>query len=226
MLFALAACGRTSADSIPADAPPLDEGAVRQPIPAGIDPAMVTWRGDGVLIPSTDSLQKTPGYVVDSIFPMPEMIRRFQQEAGPAVDRLAGGAPSMDSLLRTYWALLVHQDTLAMTPLVVSKAEFAHLYFPPSREATSGVPPAVSWLLLSNNGGRGLTRALRDAAGSAAAPLATTCQPLVLEAGDARITGPCAVIRRRGTTRDTVWFVQHVIEHRGIFKLMSFANEL
>jgi hypothetical protein len=204
---------------------PLDEGAVRQPIPRGIDPAMVTWRGDGLLVPTLDSLVKTPGYVVDSIFPMEEMIRRFQVEAGPEVSTLAGGSPSMDGLLRAYWSLLASGDTLAMTPLVASKAEFAYLYFPESREPTDGMPPAISWLLLSNNSGRGLTRALRAAATDRTIR-GTTCQPLVIDAGRNRITGPCGVIRVRAGRPDTLWFVKHVIARDGIFKLMSFANDL
>lgn len=228
LLLSLVACGGPSdhARVDDANAVALDEGAVRQPIPSGIDPAMVTWRSDGVLIPSPDSLPKTPGYVVDSIFPPEEMLRRFQEEAGPVVTRLRGGAPSMDSLLRRYWTHLVAQDTLAMTPLVASKAEFAYLYFPASAELPNGVPPAISWLMLSSNGGRGLTRALRDVTTGERTLVGTTCQPLVIEAGDTRIIGPCGAIRRRGASVDTLWFVKHVIEHRGIFKLMSFANEL
>lgn len=217
---------RRRADALVNATTPLEEGAVREPIPPGIDPRMVTWRMDGVLIPSTDSLTKTPGYVVDSIFPMEEMVRRFQAESGDAVSALSGGERSMDALLRRYWALLVDGDTLAMTPLVASQREFAYVYFPDSRELTDGVPPAISWLMLSSNSGRGLTRALREAGLSEAEPRGTVCQPLELAGGRSRIIGPCAVIRTRGGQRDTLWFVKHVIERDGIFKLMSFANDL
>jgi len=213
------------ADALAAADTPLDAGAVREAIPRGIDPAMVTWRGDGVLIPSTDSLVKTPGYVVDSIFPMEEMVRRFQTESGSPVAALSGGERSIDALLRAYWSLLARGDTVSMTPLVASQREFAYLYFPASRELTDGVPPAISWLLLGNHSGRGLTRSLSAAAADSSI-LGTTCRPLELDAGESRITGPCAVIRRRADRPDTLWFVKHVIEHRGIFKLMSFANDL
>jgi hypothetical protein len=214
------------ADALANATTPLEEGAVRQPIPMGIDPRMVTWRMDGVLIPSTDSLQKTPGYVVDSIFPMDEMIRRFQAESGPAVTVLSGGEASMDALLRRYWALLVAGDTVSMTPIVASQREFAYLYFPESREVTDGVPPAISWLMLASNSGRGLTRALRDASQGDPTLRGTLCQPLELTAGRARIIGPCGVLRTRNGQPDTLWFVKHVIARDGIFKLMSFANEL
>ncbi len=230
LLFGLALLGACASGSDTPDAtaslPPLDAGAVRQSIPAGIDSAMVTWRGDGVLIPSDDSLRKTPGYVVDSIFPPEEMLRRFQAEAGAPVTALAGGEASADALLRRYWTLLATGDTLGMTPIVASKAEFAYLYFPESAELASGVPPAVSWLLLGSNSGRGLTRALRAASTGDTALLGTTCQPLSTNAGASRITGPCAVIRRQAGQPDTLWLVKHVIVRDGMFKLMSFANDL
>ncbi len=230
ILFALSFLGACASGSDAPDTaaslPPLDSGAVRQPIPAGVDSAMVTWRGDGVVIPSDDSLRKTPGYVVDSIFPPEEMLRRFQAEAGAPVTALTGGEPSADALLRRYWALLARGDTLGMTPIVASKAEFAYLYFPESPELATGVPPAVSWLLLGSNSGRGLTRALRAANSGDTTLIGTTCQPLTTEAGASRITGPCAVIRRQAGQPDTLWLVKHVIARDGMFKLMSFANDL
>ncbi len=205
---------------------PLQEGAVRQPIPRGVDPRMVTWRTDGILIPSADSLAKTPGYVVDSVFPPEEMLRRFQAESGVAVTALTGGERSIDALLTRYWSTLVAGDTMALTPLVASQREFAYLYFPESRELTDGVPPAISWLMLTSNSGRGLTRALREAAGSDPVARGVVCQPLELQAGRSRIVGPCGVIRTRAGAPDTLWFVKHVIERDGVFKLMSFANDL
>jgi hypothetical protein len=229
-LFGVAACtdadATRRAEALANADTPLQEGAVRQPIPAGIDPTMITWRSDGTLIPSQDSLAKTPGYVIDSIFPPEEMLRRFQSESGVPVTALSGGERSLEALLERYWSLLVAGDTLAMTPLVASQREFAYLYFPESRELTDGVPPAISWLMLSSNGGRGLTRALREAAAGEPASSGTVCRPLELPAGQSRIIGPCGVLRTKGGQRDTLWFVKHVIERDGVFKLMSFSNDL
>lgn len=190
---------------------------------------MVEWRGDGVLIPTQDSLRKTPGYVVDSIFPPEEALRRFRAELGgepPA--SLSGGAPSVDALLRRYWGLLARRDTLAMTPLVMSAREFAWLYYPESGEAAAGLAPNISWLLLSANGGRGLARALAAAdTGVTASPLVgTACVPVSGMMGRNRFYGPCGVIRRLGARPDTVWVVQRIIARDGIFKLMSFSNDL
>ena len=209
------------------DTTTLDSGAVRQPIPTGVDPAKVEWRSDGALIASRDSLLSTPGYVIDSVFPPEEALRRFQAEAGgvaPTV--LADGALSIDALLRRYWATLVRVDSMALQPLLVSKREFAYLYFPESAEPAAGMQPHVSWLLLSNNSGRGLARALALGAGSDSVIVGTACTVQKVLAGRNLIHGPCGVVRRLASRRDTLWITSHVIERDGVFKLLSFANEL
>src|SRR5690606_17827531 len=107
------------------------------------------------------------------------------------------GEPGVDALLRRYWATLVRGDSLSLTPLVLSKAEFAYLYFPESDEPDNGMQPHVSWLLLSNNSGRGLVRALTRAADQDSTLLGTTCSQAPSTAGVNRLHGPCAVIRTR-----------------------------
>ncbi len=204
---------------------PLDSGAVRQPIPANIEPDMVEWRSDGVLIASQDSLVTTPGYVVDSIFPPEEALRRFQGEAAP-VTAFSDGARSVDELLRRYWEILQSGDSLALRPYVVSKAEFAYLYYPESNEAETGLQPHVSWLLYSNNSGRGLTRALAKAAVQPQPIVGTTCVDRTQVMGNNTLRGPCGIIRVLDARRDTTWIALHIVERAGVFKLLSFSNEL
>lgn len=211
------------------DAPVPRTTLARQPIPAGIDPRMVDWRSDGVLVPSQDSLRATPGYVVDSVFPPEEALRRFRAEVGGTPPlTLVGGAPSIDALLRRYWALLAARDTLAMTPLVMSAREFAWLYYPESREAERGLAPNVSWLLLSANSGRGLARALalRSASTSTLSLVGTVCTPQVIVAGANTLHGPCAIIRRSASHTDTVWVARHILQRGRVYKLLSFADAL
>lgn len=230
-VLSLSACGDSTdearrAAALANDTTTLDSGAVRQPIPAGIDPAMVEWRSDGALIASRDSLLKTPGYVIDSVFPPEEALRRFQAEAGGVpVTALSDGEKSVEALVQRYWRTLVRGDSLALTPLVVNKAEFAYLYFPESDEPANGMQPHVSWLLLANNGGRGLARALESARGSdSSATVTVVCSREARALGANRLHGPCGVVRPG--VRDTLWLAAHILERDGTFKLMSFANEL
>jgi hypothetical protein len=115
---------------------------------------------------------------------------------------------------------------VALSPLVVSKAEFAYLYFPESDEPASGMQPTISWLLLSNNSGRGLTRSLAAARSEPGEVRGTVCAANTHPVGGSLIHGPCGIIRARASGVDTLYIATHIIERGGIFKLMSFTNEL
>ena len=199
----------------------------RQPIPEGVDPRMVEWRSDGLLIPSPDSLRKTPGYVVDSVFSPEENLRRFQATVpGPPPAAFRDGARSTDELLRRYWALLETSDTLAMRPLIVSRAEYAYLYLPESGEGETGMPPHIGWELLLTQTGRGLTRALAAAQRRPGNVAGTLCSDAPRPRGRSTLYGPCGVILVRGGARDTVWLAKTLIERDGVHKLMGLQNEL
>lgn len=213
VLLSLAAL---ACERAPADAPPV-----------GVNPAMVERRSDGTWIPSQDSLRKTPGYVIDSVFTPEENLRRFQADvAAPADGRLSGGAPSSDALIRRYWTLLVAGDTLAMTPLIVSRAEYAYLYFPESIEGTSGMPPAVGWELIVRQSGRGLTRALFQAQQGPATVVRTVCTDTPRTMGKNTLYGPCGVVIRRDGDEETVWIAKSLMERDGVHKLLGLQNDL
>lgn len=219
VIFSAACAGETET----ADA----DGIVRQPIPRGINPAMVEWRSDGLLIPSQDSLRKTPGYVIDSVFTPEENLRRFQSTViGAPPTRLSGGARSTDDLLRQYWALLSTADTLNMSPLVVSRAEYAFLYFPESEEGPNGMPPHIGWELIVRQSGRGLFRALVIAQREPSPVLRTECSDTPRKVGKSTIYGPCGVVIMRNGVEETIWVAKTLIERDGIHKLMGLQNEL
>ena len=211
-----------------ADSAPQQDAVVRAPVPAGVDRRMVEWREDGVLIASTDSLRKTAGYVVDSIFPPDESMRRFRATVPGAVPlRLAGGAPSTEQLLRTFWATLTAGDSVGVDSLSIDKAEFAHLYLPDSPELRSGMQPQIAWLLLDEASVRGLSRArLRAEQLKASTIRGVACSGNPTPVGAARVQGPCGIIVRRPQGLDTVWIANRVISRNGVVKLLGFANPL
>lgn len=194
---------------------------------SNVDPRMVERRSDGVLVASQDSLRKTAGYVIDSVFSPEENLRRFQATvAGAPPTSLQDGARSTDELLRRYWTLLAASDTMAMRPLIVSRAEYAYVYFPESGEGEAGMPPHIGWELLLAQTGRGLTRALVAAGRAPASVEGTVCSAARRQVGRSTIYGPCGVIVRRSATRDTVWLATTLIARDGVHKLMGLQNEL
>ncbi len=221
LLLSLVACG--GADDRTEDG--------RQPIPPGIDPAMVEWRSDGMLVPSPDSLRKTPGYIIDSILPPAEALRRLQQEVmDPIPTRLTGGGDSRAALIRAYWAALQRTDTTLIRTLVVSKAEFAYLYFPESAPFASGMQPLPAWVLYEAQSGRGLTAAssrAREATTGRAELRDVTCQAGGRSEGASETSGPCGVVVRWPDQRtDTLWIASTVIRRDGRYKLLGLDNAL
>jgi hypothetical protein len=200
---------------------PTDKAAGDAAIPAGVDPRMVERRSDGLLVPSADSLRKTPGYVVDSVFSAEENLRRFRLTvSGTPPDRLTGGEPTTDALLRRYWALLAIGDTLKLSPVIVSRAEYAYLYAPVSPEFASGLPPHVGWEIILSQSGRGLTRALAAAQRAPAPILATLCSDTARVVGSGRLYGPCGVVVQRPASVDTAWIAKSLFARDGRHKLL------
>lgn len=200
---------------------------IRQPIPSGISPAMVEWRTDGLIVPSPDSLRRIPGYIVDSIFPPAEAIRRFQATVeGPAPTRLTGGAPDTETLLRRYWSALVRHDTAGVKSLVLSHREFAYLYFPESVIFASGMQPSAAWILYESTTGRGLSRAWRAAGVADTTVVSTPCRDRTRDEGKSHTYGPCAVVLRKGASFDTLWIAGTVIRRDGVHKLLGLDNSL
>ena len=104
---------------------------------------------------------RAPGTIVDSVFPMPEMITRFR--AGlPEVRALAGGEISPESLAAKFVLALAEGDSRTLSLLALSRAEFAYLYFPYAADAQrdGGLSPALRWDGILRNSEKGISRAL------------------------------------------------------------------
>lgn len=227
LTLALTLVGCGPSDDSPAIREARAASIERQPIPAGVDPRMVEWRSDGLLVPSADSLRRTPGYVIDSVFPPDEAIRRFQATvAGPAPARLVGGARDPETLLRRYWSALVAHDTVAVRTLVVDHAEFAYLYFPESAPFASGMQPAAAWILYESQTGRGLSRAFRAATDRREPVASTVCREQGRDEGKGRTFGPCGVVLRTAQRSDTLWIAATLLRRDGVVKFLGLDNAL
>lgn len=175
-----------------------------------------------------DPLKLRPGYVIDSIFPMEEMLRRFRQPLGEPVHLLAGGAESRDGLVRAFVHALAERDDEALERLRIDESEFAWIYFPPSPFAAPPyeLPPEVLWLQLEAESGKGLARATR-LIGTGSAYLGHRCASAPEVFGANRLWSDCVVHWRRpdgGEERFRIF--GSILEHGGRFEFVSYANQL
>jgi hypothetical protein len=139
---------------------------------------------------------------------------------------LAGGAGTREALVRRWVAGVEGQDTAALREMVVSRAEFAWLYYPESPLSARGMRPEVLWLLMQQNSHKGIFRVLRRLGGQRLGYVGHDCPAEPLRQGESRVWEGCVLERQ--VMGDTV--VQRlfgrIIGRDGHLKFVSYANGL
>lgn len=154
-------------------------------------------------------------------------LARFQ--AGLAIPTaLEGGEASRDALVRRFVRAVETADTADLRRMMMTRAEFAHLYYPGSvytRRPTRQEADLV-WFLHLQDSEKGVSRAL---ARYGTAPLGFQgyeCAPAPVREGGNTLWHGCTVrIAPRGDTLRLRLFGP-ILERDGRFKLYSFANDL
>ena len=164
---------------------------------------------------------------IDSAVPRDEALRRFQQGIERA-DSLSGAARSRGALVRRFVRALEARDTLALRRLVLTRGEFAYLCYPANPQ---GLPPYelspdLMWFLLVEGSNRGLAHALEERGGRPLGFVGHSCEAEPSRQGDNTVWGPCLV--RRQEAGDTVAerLFGLIVERRGRYKFVSYANNL
>ena len=166
--------------------------------------------------------------VVDSAIPREEALRRFRNGLQP-LDTLTGGAESRDALVRQFVTALEQGDTSALGRLVMTRQEFAWIYYP---ENPQGLPPYdlspdLLWFMLENRGTIGLAHLVRERMGSRLSYVRYQCDSLPSVEGENRVWGPCTVARRQGDGKLVMErLFGLILERRGRFKFVNYANKL
>ncbi len=165
--------------------------------------------------------------VVDSILPTGEALRRFQAELAH-VSAFSGGARNRDELVKQFVAAVEGRDTTALERLVVSRAEYAFLYFPSSvyTRKPYELPPDVAWLLSEQNSKKGLIRLTRRLGGKPLSFRGYECTHPVAE-GENRFWRTCQISYVDGTSGLQVKkkLFGAIIERSGSYKFLSYAND-
>lgn len=164
---------------------------------------------------------------VDSIHAPAEALARFR-DGLPIADSLSGGAPSRDSLVARLVDAVTRADTAAVREMVLSRAEYAWIYFPSLQRMNPGtrMQPEVMWMLHVQESQKGVTRVLRRLGGGQARFGGYACEdaPQVEEAN--RYWHQCTIetIAPDGE-RAALKLFGSIIERGGRWKIVSYGND-
>lgn len=186
-------------------------------------------RGDAALarVDAREGSDTPPaGRIIDSILPVEEELRRFQEGLErPA--HLVGGATSREALVRGFVDRLSQRDTAALRSMLLTRAEFAYLVYPTSMYTRPPYrsAPGLVWLQLAQGSAKGLTRLLREDVQVRGYAGHRCPEPPVLD-GASTLWRQCGVrvTLGEGEAIEARLFGV-IVEHDGRFKFASFAND-
>jgi hypothetical protein len=169
-----------------------------------------------------------PGYIVDSILPVEEQLRRFRVGLHKPTDGFEGGAQSRDKLVSAFVRSLEAADTAALIRLTITRSEFAYLVYPES--PLSALPyeqaPDLVWLRHAAASGTGLKRLLDRMAGSPLGFRSWSCSDLPSHEGMNRVWKDCTIrFAPAGRSTQTLRLFASIIARQGRYKILSYAND-
>lgn len=171
-----------------------------------------------------------PGYIIDSILPTEEALRRFRTALpGPAPTALSGGMPGRDALVRAFVRALEAADTTGLGALAITPAEFGWLVYPssPYVKAPYRQAPDLVWMQIALAGESGRARLLSRFAGRPLGYGGCLCDGEPEHQGENRLWRRCLVrLTAPGGAPRTLRLFGDIIERGGKFKFVSFANDL
>lgn len=170
-----------------------------------------------------------PGYVIDSALPIDTLLARFRATLPDTPTTLAGGESSPERLTQALLGALTAQDTATIRRLVLSRSEFAWLYYPHTRytKRPYELGPELLWIQVSENSEKGIVRLLRRYGGSSLRFERLACPDSATIEGPNTITGPCQVtFAAADSSARTLQIFGSIIAREGRHKFVSYANEL
>ena len=150
------------------------------------------------------------------------------RQGQPVPTALEHGEASRDALVERFVRAIEAADTTDLRRMVMSRAEFAHLYYPgsaytrrPTRQEAD-----LAWFLHLNDSQKGVSRALARYGTEPLNLLGYECAAEPRREGRNVVWHGCHLrIAPRGDTLDLRLFGS-ILERDGRFKLYSYANDL
>ena len=140
---------------------------------------------------------------------------------------LDGGAASAPALVDAWVRALEARDSSAFAPMLLSRAEFAWLYYPthPLARPPYDLSPDEMWFQQSGNSAKGLREVLEKRGGRSLGFLGFRCDPPI-SYGENRFHGNCIVRRlENGTVREERLFGS-ILERGNRWKFVSYSARI
>lgn len=177
-----------------------------------------------------DSINRArPGYVIDSVMPVEEELRRFRADLGDPPAGFSHGAPSRSALVAAFVQALERNDTTALVRLIVNRREFGYLVYPtsPNVRAPYRQSPQLVWLQRAAASNKGIARLLDRLGGRPFGLVGYTCSSPPQREGDNTLWTACVVARRGpDSATATLRLFGPIIERGGQFKFLSLTTDL
>jgi ketosteroid isomerase-like protein len=175
---------------------------------------------------SDTSPRARPGYVIDSVLPVDEELRRFRVGLERAPTSFDGGAPSRETLVRHFFSALARADSAELRDMLLSRPEFAYLVYPesPYTHPPYRQPPELVWMQLATTGSTGVRRLLARARDYQY--VSHRCDATPEREGTNTLWRQCRarVVRSAGDTVNMRLFGV-IVERDGRFKFASYETD-
>ena len=173
--------------------------------------------------------QSATAGVIDSTLPIPVLLERFRRATPDTVVALSGGDASPERLARALLRALSAHDSSAVAALVVSRAEFAWLYYPFTKFVARPyeLGPDLVWLTHAAASEKGARRLLARYGGRPLRFSALTCAPETTIEGPNTLTVGCETRFAVGdSTPRSLHLFGALLNRDGRYKFLSYANDL
>jgi len=185
-------------------------------------------RGEASQSNAADSSAFASNAAEGAVESMEAMLERFQN-GSPRVDSLSDVSASAQALTRRYLEAVERFDTTTLRDIHISRAEYAHLYFPSSTMMAPPyeLPPDVAWMLHTSESNKGIASVLRRFGGQRLEFEAVRCPGEPLREVRNTVWRECLVRYRApgAPPREQPLFAA-IIERDGRFKFFSYATSL
>jgi hypothetical protein len=185
---------------------------------------------DSIARARQDSVNRAqPGYIIDSVLPVEEELRRFREAlGGVSVTKLSSGSESREALVRRLVRAVAAQDSSDIRAMMLTAREFADLVYPssPYTRPPYRQTPGLVWRQITDPSTSGFKRLLARRGGVQFQYEGHTCKSQPERQGDNLIWTECQ-LRLLNPARETTtqrWFGS-IIERDGVFKFVSLSNQ-